>query len=902
MNESAPERTAWHTIETDTALRQLHSQVAGLSATERADRLKQYGPNQIPAPPPDTILKIFLRQFKSPLIYLLLLATVVLVLVDEHVDAAIIAFVLLFNAVAGTIQAGRAQNTMRALQHISKTMATVRVVGDLKVLEDITIVPGDIILLREGDKVPADARLLESNNLRVNESPLTGESTASSKAVAVIDAPDIPPADQKNMVFKGTLVVGGSAVAVVVETGANTFIGGISKQISEIHTEIPLQASIRRLSHIIIKVVLVIATFIFGLGVLVNQPLETMFSLAIAVVVSAVPEGLPIVLTLLLATGVWRMGKQNVLVKRLQAVEALGEAKVVAVDKTGTITKNELAVTTASTVNDTYMVEASGFAPEGKIYRGEELIHPDSDVELHRLGLLAALCADATVEQDPDTGLWDTHGDPTDGALLVFAGKLGFSQPEVQATYQTLAEIPFDASLKYHALQFQQGDKTTVAVAGASEVILDLATHIYQAGERVLLDNEKRQAILTQIETMAGQALRVIALAERDAVADELKSEHISELTLVGLVGMKDGLRSEVPGAMERTRAAGIRVVMITGDHKDTAQAIAADAGIFKPGDTVLTDQDIEAMSEEELARAVEHTTVFARITPEHKLSIVQAFRARGDIVAMTGDGVNDALSLVAADLGVAMGKRGTEVAKEAADLILLDDNFGSIVAAVEEGRGIYVNLKKVLLFLFSTSLGEILFVVAVIALIFEQPIVAAQLIWINLVTDGVLDVGLAMEPKEKGLLRRNFVKPNQFFFDSWMVQRMLVMSSVMAIGTFLVFWSYYETDFGKAMTMAVTVMVISQWFKVWACRAEYRSVFQTSFWGNKYIVFGTLIVIVLHVVAVYTPFMQDLLQLQPLYAWEWGLALAVGSLTLVADEVRKYIKRNFESHPDLYT
>ena len=902
MQELDKEKTLWHTKSTEEVLHEWEVDTNGLSVQEREVRLEKYGPNALPAPPPDSLLTIFLRQFKSPLIYLLLVATGVLVLVDELVDAGIIAFVLLFNAVAGTIQAGRAQNTMQALQKITKTMATVKISGDIEVVEDRQIVPGDIIVLREGDKVPADARLLKCKNLRVNESPLTGEANASTKHVDTLEDETLPAADQKNIVFKGTLVVTGTATAVVVETGARTFIGGISEQISEIDTEIPLQVNIRKLSHLIIKVVLVISSLIFILGIWANQPLETMFSLAIAVIVSAVPEGLPIVLTLLLATGVWRMGKQNVLVKRLQAVEALGEAKVIAVDKTGTITKNELAVTEAVTANNEFTVEASGFAPEGSVYIQDSLVNSSQHPDVYRAGLLAMLCAEAEVEQDVETGLWDTHGDPTDGALLVFAQKLDFNKKDIFNEYQRIDEIPFDASLKYHAVSYQRQDDSLVAVAGASEVILSLATHTYQDGQRVPLSDDVRKKLSAQIQTMASRALRVIGLAEKNELVNELDKNAIKELTFVGLVGMKDGLRTEVPEAMERTREAGIKVVMITGDHKETAQAIATDAGIFKPGDTVLTDQEIDVMSEEELARAIENTTVFARITPEHKLSIVQAYRARGDIVAMTGDGVNDALSLVAADLGVAMGKRGTEVAKEAADLILLDDNFGSIVSAVEEGRGIYVNLKKVLLFLFSTSLGEILFIVAVIALVFEQPIVAAQLIWINLVTDGVLDVGLAMEPKEKGLMRRNFVKPKQFFFDGWMVQRMLVMSTVMAAGTFVVYMMYHDTDMGKAMTMAVTVMVISQWFKVWACRAEYRSVFQTHFWGNKYIVYGTALVISLHIAAIYTPFLQNLLQLQPLSLSEWALALGIGSLTLVADEIRKFIKRNFESSSETYT
>ena len=892
--EQSP-KPKWHTKSSNEVLEHFSTDESGLSTAERTSRLEQYGPNALPAPKPDTLLVIFLRQFQSPLIYLLLIATTIMLFIEHYGDAIIIGFVLLFNAIAGTIQAGRAQNTMQALQKITKTMATVRIGGQAEVIEDVNIVPGDIIILREGDKVPADARLLQWSNLRVNESPLTGESTASSKRSDALELRELSPADQKNIVFKGTLVVGGTGTAVVVGTGMDTFIGGISTQISEIDTEIPLQVKIRHLSHLIIKVVLVIGVFIFTLGFALGQELNDIFALAIAVIVSAVPEGLPIVLTLLLASGVWRMGKRNVLVKRLQAVEALGEAKVIAVDKTGTITKNELAVSTVVGGARNYDVEASGFAPEGSVYADERVVEKQQDPDVYRIALLSALCADAEVTQDPENGLWDTQGDPTDGALLVLGRKLGYERSELLQSYEIASEIPFDASLKYHAVQYKGPSGPLVTVAGASEEIVRLSTNIYQNGNVVPLTEEKRAELLSEISVKAGQALRMIGLAEKSEYYDELTAEHVTEMTLVGLVGMRDGLRAEVPEAMERTREAGIKVVMITGDHRDTAQAIATDAGIFKPGDTVLTNDDIDRMSEAELAEAIGTTTVFARITPEHKLSIVQAYRARGDVVAMTGDGVNDALSLVAADLGVAMGKRGTEVAKEAADLVLLDDNFGSIVSAVEEGRGIYVNLKKVLLFLFSTNVGEIILIISAIALMLPSPVLAAQLIWINLVTDGVLDVGLAFEPKEKGLMKRPFQKPKKYILDAWMIQRMLFMSITMAAAALAVFIYYYQKDLALAMTMTVTTLVIGEWFKVWACRAEYRSVFQTSLTGNKYILYGTMLVATLHIAAIYTPFMQNFLSLEPLQLYHWLITIVAGSAVLWVDEVRKYVRRNYE-------
>lgn len=892
--------TAWHTKSPDEVLELLQVTTAGLTPEEHAARLAKYGPNELPTQKSDTLLTIFLKQFKSPLIYLLMAAAGLMVVVGETKDAYIIAAVLLFNAIAGTIQAGRAQNTLNALRSMAKTSATVIRGGTLSIIDDTGLVPGDIIKLTEGDKVPAGARLIEVKNLRVEEAALTGESEPVSKHLEVLENSQLQISEQKNVVFKGTLVVAGSATAVVTATGLNTVVGHISQQMLAIDTEIPLQKQIARLSHIIIYIVLAISVVIFAVGVLTGKELETMFTLAVAVIVSAVPEGLPIVLTLLLATGVWRMSKQHVLVKRLQAVEALGEARIIAVDKTGTITKNELAVTTLVVGGVEYTVSGVGYEPVGQLCLHQEPV-TTPPIDVHWLATVACLTASASVHRDEKTDLYTVHGDPTEAALAVLAEKFDVTKATT-THYTTQAEIPFDASLRFHALTVQEHEKPTqLLVAGAAEQLLTLATHVHHGGTVVPLTDTLRAELLTTISNLSGRALRVIALAERPHFTEELRPDTVTDLTLVGLVGMQDGLRSEVPAALARTREAGIKVVMITGDHKETARAIAAQAGIFTPGDTILTNEDIENMSETELLTAIGTTTVFARITPEHKLTIVQLFRTRGDIVAMTGDGVNDALSLAAADLGVAMGKRGTEVAKEAADIILLDDNFGSIVAAVEEGRGIYANLKKVLLFLFSTSVGEIIIIVVAILLFLPAPVLAAQLIWINLVTDGFLDVALAMEPKEKHLLKHKFEKPNAFFFDSLMLQRLLIMAGVMAITTLGLFVYYLNVaSLAIAMTVAVTTMTVSQWFKAWSCRSDKQSVTALALFDNRFMVAATLLVIGLHIFALYNPFMQQVLSLEPLDWTAWILILIASSLTMVADEIRKWLYRRFEMHHTL--
>jgi P-type Ca2+ transporter type 2C len=902
MAESS--KSTWHNRSSEDILTEFKvDRKTGLTSEQYFEYFTRYGPNSLPAKKSDTLLIIFLRQFKSPLIYLLMAAAGLMIVVGEVKDAYIIGAVLLFNAIAGTIQAGRAQNTLKALEKMSKTNATVIRNGEEVVIDDTEVVPGDIIKLAEGDKVPAGARLIESKNLRINESALTGESQPIGKHDDIVLHEKLQISDQKNMVFKGTFVVAGSATAVVTATGINTVMGKISQQILDIDTEIPLQKQIARLSHIIIYVVLLIAVLIFTLGWLTGKEAETMFTLAVAVIVSAVPEGLPIVLTLLMATGVWRMSKRNVLVKRLQAVEALGEAKIIAVDKTGTITKNELSLTAAYISGKSYTISGVGYEPVGTVnYAGS--IVSEIPLDLHWLATVASLCSTARVHYNKEDALYEVHGDPTEAAMTVFGQKLGLTKQSLNTQFSQKDEIPFDSSLRYHALTIQESEKPIqLLVAGAAEQLLGLATYIHYNGTIVPLTDSLRAEVSDVISNLSGQALRVIGFAEKTNFTDSLSSDSVHNLTLIGLVGMQDGLRSEVPDAMLRTQEAGVKVVMITGDHKETARAIAAEAGIFNEGDTILTNDEIEAMTEEEFIASLATTTVFARITPDYKLKIVQAFQKRGDIVAMTGDGVNDALSLVAADLGVAMGKRGTEVAKEAADLILLDDNFGSIVSAIEEGRRIYVNTQKVILYLFSTSVGEVIVVLGALALLLPAPVLAAQLIWINLVTDGFLDIALAMEPKEKSLMQQKINRIKTKLINGWMIQRLLIKSSIMGIGTLILFIMYLDQGLPYAMSVAVTVLVVAQWFKVWTNRSQYHSVFSINVFGNMYLVYALVLVMSLHFFALYNPFMQNLLSLQPVGLDVWCWAILIGVLIVAGDELRKFVFWKFEvprKHTDI--
>lgn len=889
---------AWHTQEIPDVLQALHTDERGLNASEAAKRLKEIGLNVLPEAKSESYAIIFARQFKSPLIYVLLAAAGTVFVLGEVAEGIIILAVLIFNAVVGSIQEGRAQNTLRALNHFIETSATVLRGGQEIIISDKEVVEGDIIILQEGEKVPADARVVLAHSLRINESSLTGESVPVTKMSEALEKRELPPAEQKNMVFRGSLVVAGNGHAIATATGERTEIGRIASEITTYETEIPLAANIRNLSHLIIGAVFVICVFVFTFGLAVGFSASDMFLTAVAIAVSSVPEGLPLVLTLVLATGVWRMGKRHALVKRLQAVEALGQARVIAVDKTGTLTKNEIVVERAYIEGNHYSISGVGYETVGRVMKDGVVIEPGEDRGLLRAARIAALSSNAHAVYLEEKKEWRVTGDPTEAAMLVFARKLGASKEDLERALPLIAELPFDSAAKYHALLHREGGEGDaphglfLSVTGAPEVILARCRFMRGAEGPESLTDEAVRSLEEVFLALSREGLRVVALAERAHAEDSLTHEDIDDLTFVGFLGMKDGLRAEVPEALARAHVADIRVVMITGDHKVTAEAIAKEAGIFRAGDKILTGEEMDTLSDNQLAEALGNVTVFARMTPEHKLRIVRAYRARGEIIAMTGDGVNDAPSLVAADLGVAMGGIGTEVAKEASDIVLLDDNFGSIVSAIEEGRSIYKTIKKVLLYLFSTDVGELITIIGALMLLLPLPLLPAQIIWLNLVTDGFLTGALAMEPKEKGLLRGTFEHPSKYLIDISLVRRMLLLSITMAIGTLALFIVYLD-DLPKALTVSLTTLAIFQWFRAWTCRSETESVFRMDFLSNPYLIGATAIVIVLQTLAVYAPPLQAVLHTAPLLLADWALIIVVCTSIVFVDEIRKvFIRR----------
>lgn len=888
--------SSWFSDSVERAFERLQSSSSGLGKEEAANRLARYGANALPAEKVPSLLERFFSQFKSPLIYILLVASAALAWLGESMNSAIILGILLFNAVVGVVQEGRAQNTLRALRSFIETNATVIRGGVEYIILDREVVPGDVLIVQEGERVAADARIVLASGLRIDESSLTGESLPVSKTADTVQG-EVPVAEQRNMLFKGTYVSSGHGQALVVATGSATFIGGIARSITGIESDVPLKKSIEKLSRRIIGVVGGITLVLFISGVVFGHSVREMFAVVVSLAVSVIPEGLPIVMTLVLATGVWRMSKRNVLVKKLQAVEALGQADIIAVDKTGTLTRNELVVRKVWADATLFTVSGEGYEPTGTVQVNAKIPSEKEQMVLAHIAASGARLSSAHLSYIEESKKWRIAGDPTEACLIVLGSKLGVSQEELLHEAPLVAEIPFDYKRKYHATVHRAPAGSVLTVVGAPETILASCTRVSRAGVGHALTNATRAELEETYTRMSGEGLRLLAFAERAYSAEELTPEDVHSLTFLGFMGIEDTLRREVAEAVSRAEAAGIRVVMITGDHVLTARAIGKEAGIWHEGDNILSGEEIDTMLDPELALALAGVTVFARVTPEHKARIIEAYRRRNEVVAMTGDGVNDAPSLVAADLGVAMGTIGTEVAKEAADIVLTDDNFGSIVSAIEEGRSIYKTIKKVILYLFSTSAGEVLTIAGGLFMGLPLPVLAVQIIWLNFVTDGFLDVSLAMEPKERNLLARTTKKSSSALIDARMVRRMVVMALPMMIGTLFLFGRYLELEPEKAWTVSLTVLAVFQWFNAWNCRSETESLFHVRGQMNQFLIGATAIVIALQLAAVYVPFMQVFLSTVPLSLHDWLLIVAVASSIVVVEEVRKFLSRNTRFH-----
>lgn len=879
----------YYAASAEQVIEELASSQNGLSELVAKDKLKEFGPNVLPEPKVPSAAAIFFSQFISPFILILIVSAVIIFFLGEKIDSLIIFVVLFFNAIIGSIQEGKAQNTLLALKKFVSTTATVWRDGKNIIIPDYELVPGDIISLAEGDKVPADARLIIANTFKVDEASFTGESIPLSKTTETLKAQVLPLQDQHNMVFKGTHVIGGNARAVVVATGSLTEIGRISKTISEIDTEVPLKARINSLSSILIIIVVIMSVVIFGFGVFFGHSWVEMVALVVSLAVSVIPEGLPVVVTLVLASGVWRMTKKQVLVKKLQAVEALGQAQIIAVDKTGTLTRNELVITRVYVDGKLFEIGGNGYEPSGEVYLEKSIISPLDHPELILISKISSFSSDARILYNESEKIWQVAGDPTEASLEVFAKKIGFKENEQSAPL--VLDLPFDHLTKYHVTIRQSDQNNFLSLTGAPEIVLEKCDQIYRAGKIEKITEADKKELTKVFLKLSSAGLRIIACAVNQKTTLAISAEKLPSLAFVGFLGLQDALRAGVRDTVSQVSAAGMRVIMITGDHPVTALAIAKEAGIASGIDAVLTGEELEKLPDSELIKRFAKTNVFARVSPNHKLRIIELFRRRGEVVAMTGDGVNDAPSLAAADLGVAMGKVGTEVAKEAADIVLLDDNFSNIVAAAEEGRNIYKTIKKVVLYLFSTSAGEALIIGSAVLMNWPLPLLPAQIIWLNFITDGFLDVALSTEKKEPGLLDHKFIRPAKYILDRFSTQRLVVMALVMMVGSLALFAYYLRVEPAKALTVSLTVMAVFQWFNAWNCKSEKKSIFSRDFFQNLWLIGATVVVASLQILAIYHPFFQGFLRTTALNWLDWLIIVSVASFIIWPEEIRKHLQ-----------
>lgn len=894
--ETGEKPTLWHALPANETLARLQTTSCGLDTMQAQERLQTAGPNELQTARGPSLWLLALKQVRSPLVYMLLGAALLSFFAGDPLDVVIILAVVVLNTVVGVGQEWRAERALEALRLLSSPRARVLRNGHATVIPAREVVPGDVIVLEGGDRVAADARVLESIDLHTDESALTGESQPVEKDAGDLPEPT-PLADRVNMVWMSTPVTGGRGLAVVVATGMQTSIGEIAREVRGVQREeTPLQHRMARLGTVLGAGAISLAVLIFIIGAIRGFPLLEMLLFAVAAAVAAIPEGLPAVISVVLALGVQRMAARNAVIRRLPAVETLGSTTTICTDKTGTLTRNEMTVARIWAGGALFTVTGQGFVPEGQILpenadtpvRAPESGYPGLDTLL----ALGCLANDATLEQTPDG--WQVEGDPTEGALLVVAQKAGRFQEELRERYVRIDEIPFSSKHGYMAtLHRVPGENGTVLyVKGAPERMLRFSSHILIDGERIPLTDELRHDMLSINDAFAGDALRVLAGACQDypdGREDIDRADAEKGLTLVGLWGMLDPPRPEAIRAVREAQGAGIRVKMITGDHATTAAAIARQTGIVTGNEETVTGEELEAMSDDELRQRVEQIAVFARVSPAHKLRILHALGDRGEITAMTGDGVNDAPALKRANIGIAMGVTGTEVAKEAADMVLTDDNFATIVHAIEEGRGIYNNLRRVVFFLITTNLGEILTLAAALFIGLPLPLTAVMILWVNLVTDGVCTIPLGVEPSHSNVLTERPRDPRAGIIDRPMIRRMALLAPLMAVGTLGLFW--YELRTGSpehARTIAFTTLVAYQWFHALNARSRHSSLFQIGPLTNRWLLIGILLAVLLQIAVVYWPPAEVAFRTTALTLTDWALIILVASSIFWIDEVLK--------------
>jgi len=917
LAKNPPAAKVWHAIPAEALAAELRANLeAGLSTEEAIRRQQNEGFNELPEAQPASPLKLFLSQFTSVIVWVLIGAAVVSGLLEDWLDAAAIVTIVLLNGLLGFVQEFRAEQSLAALRKMSVSMARVFRDGVLRSLPARELVPGDLILLEAGDRVPADARLTYAANFQSQEASLTGESTPVQKHAGTLDAEDVLLADRTNLAFMGTIAVSGKARALVVTTALRTQLGRIAAMIQQAseaeQTETPLQRRLEQFGYTLLWLALAVVTLVFVLGYLRGEPLVAMFLTSVSLAVAAVPEGLPAVVTITLALGVTRMAKRHALIRKLPAVETLGSATVICTDKTGTLTKNEMTVTRLIVGDGVFEVTGEGYSPVGEIVEKAKVEvqaetvgglplsaqpGPQPQPGLRQLLTAAVLCNGATLRQE--NGAWQVIGDPTEGALLVAAAKVGLTKEELERAAPFEEEHPFDAERKMMTVIRRTAEGSLAYVKGAPDVLLGRCTHRMTSDGLVeSLSDQQRKAIVETNVKLAGESLRVLGVAQRpvDEHRANLPADAVErDLVFLGLFAMKDPLRPEAKEAVRLCHEAGIRTVMITGDHKDTAVAIARELGLSDGDGAALSGSELNDLTDEQLTAIVERVTVYARVSAEHKLRIVQAWKRSGAIVAMTGDGVNDAPAIKEADIGVAMGIAGTDVTKEASDMVVTDDNFASITAAVEEGRGVFDNIRKTVHFLLSCNVSEVLVMLFAALLGLPLPLLPIQILWMNLVTDGVPALALAVDPKAPDLMKRPPRRPEARLLDGG---RLLAIGgeglilAALALGAFSYSLYGLHQDLDQARTVAFTVMVVAQLVHAFNCRSERWSLFQLGVGTNLALVWAVLLSLAVQIAVLTVPAVATVFKVAPLPVEDWALMGAMGLLPFVIMETVKLFRR----------
>jgi Ca2+-transporting ATPase len=870
----------------------------GLDTFEVGHRQEQFGPNSIIHKKGKSPLALFLLQFHQPLVYILLAAAAVTSALREWVDSGVIFGVVLVNAIIGFIQEAKAVKAIEALSQALTSTATVLRGGERRQIPASELVPGDIVLLQSGDKVPADLRLLATRELQIDESTLTGESVPVQKQSGALPH-DTLLADRINMAYSSTLVTYGIATGAVVATGNSTEIGRINELIASADIlATPLTKKIARFSGLLLYVILGLAAITFVVGILRGESWMEMFMAVVALAVGAIPEGLPAAVTITLAIGVAKMAKRNAIIRKLPAVETLGSTTVICSDKTGTLTQNQMTVQEIFAGGDLYLVSGVGYAPNGSFTRDDMEVLPLDNPALRECLISGLLCNDAAVIQVDNE--WRVEGDPTEAALVVAARKAGLEREQLSTEIPRLDAIPFESQYQYMATLHGDAEGRVVYLKGSVESIMARCSQaISRTGELMPLAIDDCHRAVAR---MAEKGLRVLAFARagRDIPTAALGHDDVAGgLTFLGLQGMIDPPRPEAVAAVRVCQAAGIRVKMITGDHAITAAAIARQIGLIgetgEPGQPLaLNGRDIAALTDTELVDAVEHCAVFARVAPEQKLRLVEALQAAGNIVAMTGDGVNDAPALRQANIGVAMGITGTEVAKEAADMVLTDDNFSSIEAAVEEGRGVYDNLVKFITWTLPTNLGEGLVILAAVFAGAQLPILPVQILWINMTTAVLLGLTLSFEPKEPGIMKRPPLDPKKPLLTRELMMKIGIVGFLLLLGSFGLFqWELRQgSSMAAARTCAVNVFVCGELFYLFNCRSLRHSPFKLGLFSNRWLLAGVSIMILLQMLFTYLPAMHTAFGSEPIGLREWGLIISASLVVYIVIEFEKWIHR----------